>query len=953
MKMNMLGVIIIISVFLGILFIGGVATLPLYGDHEHKYYPDPHLISVERAGQIVQYLNCERISLNYPGLTNRCDVNIGRDTNGNILAAITGTPDNTAKRLFQSNDGGRSWTSISMSPTLGYYFLAFTVLKNNHLLLAVKPNPNTITMHLSTDTGKTWQQTTAIQSTPHQYIGEGFQSMTQKKNGEILFPICLYNDDPYNTGVHGSIFISNTGGASFPTSYATGGFWMESHILELQSGKLLMAIRYQRTRQSTDTDQSILALGGSIDPDDDFVFKHIFLADSEDGGITWKNFRPIRDKNNHFLMKYGQCHGQLVQVKDGRVVLLHDNRYESEERDVRARVSKDNGQTWESETYYISFGRGDPASVVLEDDTIVTVTGNWRHGPTGPIGSSTAQAIRWKLPALTSNKSITVISPTAASVWAQGSTPTIRWTFTGSIPTVKIELIKGSATPTVVSSCITNTSSFIWTIPTTISPASNYKIRVSDCANLSIYGDSPLFTIGQPSLFVTPTRLTFGASGQSIVSPPQEILINNTGTGTLNWSITQDCSWLTCTPTSGTNNAIITVSTNPAGLAVGTYTATITISATNAIGSPAQVPVTLNVYNPGAASTPFGYFDSPLPGTLVEGSVPFTGWALDSIGIKDVKIYLEDNQTLVYIGDGVFVNGARPDVENSFPGYPQSNKAGWGYMMLTNFLPRGNGTFTFFAIATNWQGVQVTLDTRTITVDNAHATIPFGTIDTPSQGGTVSGQSFYNFGWALTPQPKKIDISGQTINVYVDGVYLGHPVYNQYRSDIAELFPTYANSGGAVGYFKLDTSKYQNGIHTIQWSARDDGNITGGIGSRYFSIQNSSSVAPQMNTHCTTMNHTQIQSLPSNTTEKRKIKELERIEIFPGNHATFIDGYMIMGNTLTSFPIGSTIQARTFSWFPGPGFIGQYQFLFLIRDRSGEIQRKDMIIEITPFKNRK
>ncbi|NIM12226.1 MAG: hypothetical protein GTO45_08960, partial [Candidatus Aminicenantes bacterium] len=149
-----------------------------------------------------------------------------------------------------------------------------------------------------------------------------------------------------------------------------------------------------------------------------------------------------------------------------------------------------------------------------------------------------------------------------------------------------------------------------------------------------------------------------------------------------------------------------------------------------------------------------------------------------------------------------------------------------------------NGTFKLHAIASDIEGNKVTLGTKTIICDNAQAVKPFGAIDTPTQGGTASGNSFINWGWALTPQPNYIPTDGSTIKVYVDGVNIGHPTYNNYRKDIATLFPNYANSNGAIGYFYLDTTAYENGVHTIQWTATDSAGNTDGIGSRYFTIQN-------------------------------------------------------------------------------------------------------------------
>lgn len=91
---------------------------------------------------------------------------------------------------------------------------------------------------------------------------------------------------------------------------------------------------------------------------------------------------------------------------------------------------------------------------------------------------------------------------------------------------------------------------------------------------------------------------------------------------------------------------------------------------------------------------PFGGLDSPFDGAPVSGSIPVTGWVLDDVGVESVQIFRNDGGNRILIGDAVLVEGARPDIEQLFPEYPGANRAGWGYMMLTNFLPNGgNGTF--------------------------------------------------------------------------------------------------------------------------------------------------------------------------------------------------------------------------------------------------------------------
>jgi hypothetical protein len=101
----------------------------------------------------------------------------------------------------------------------------------------------------------------------------------------------------------------------------------------------------------------------------------------------------------------------------------------------------------------------------------------------------------------------------------------------------------------------------------------------------------------------------------------------------------------------------------------------------------------------------------------------------------------------------------------------------------------------------------------------------------------VSG-TIVNFGWALTPNPNTIPLDGSIMDVYVDSIVVGHPVYNNFRSDIASFFPGYANSNGAVGYFMLDTTTLTNGVHTIAWVVRDSAGNASGIGSRYFTVVN-------------------------------------------------------------------------------------------------------------------
>lgn len=88
---------------------------------------------------------------------------------------------------------------------------------------------------------------------------------------------------------------------------------------------------------------------------------------------------------------------------------------------------------------------------------------------------------------------------------------------------------------------------------------------------------------------------SFGASSGG-TNPADQILTTwNNGTGTLNWSVSDNASWLGLSPQSGTDYGSVTVSADITGLSEGTYSATITISATGATS--VDIPVTLTITN--------------------------------------------------------------------------------------------------------------------------------------------------------------------------------------------------------------------------------------------------------------------------------------------------------------------------------------------------------------------
>lgn len=608
-------------------------------------------------------------------------------------------------------------------------------------------------------------------------------------------------------------------------------------------------------------------------------------------------------------------------------------------------------------------------------------------------------------------KSITVTVPRGGEQWNTGTGYTIKWTTSGSVANVNIQLLKNDRFVSTIVNSTTNDGSHRWTIPANTPLGTDYKIKITDTVDTGVTDNSGQFEITrgepeeEPEIWLNRKRLNAGAVFAGSASRPQRFLIRNSGEGTLNWSLSDDAAWLTTSPASGTGSRFVSVKVNSSGLEAGTYTATITVRAGNAVNSPQKITVKLTVVLPAVDQPPIGVIETPKNNAAIRGSVAVTGWALDDVEVEGVRIYLQQGTTFSKIGDATLVEGARPDVETAYPDYPFHYQAGWGYMMLSNYLPdNGNGTFKIVAIARDGSGQETVLGSRIVKADNANGVKPFGAIDTPDQGGEATGTAYVNWGWALTPMPNSIPTDGSTIRVYINGEFAGRPVYNLYRPDIARLFPGYANTDGAVGYFKIDTAKYSDGVHSIQWTVTDSAGNTDGIGSRFFTVNNSGSSSRQSRaagrdavkfpgSRTVTPSRQPVsvrrgwgiddrESVLGNALGKGacemifpgddgkitvKIRELQRVVIdlenrYSSNDATFnremeksdtiprFKGYMRVGDHLRPLPIGSTLDAvrGVFYWQPGPGFVGTYSFVFVKANRKGYVEQRNITIEILP-----
>lgn len=186
-----------------------------------------------------------------------------------------------------------------------------------------------------------------------------------------------------------------------------------------------------------------------------------------------------------------------------------------------------------------------------------------------------------------------------------------------------------------------------------------YRAWAENSAGWS-YGTIQSFTTApavSPTIALEPVSLSNSVVlGQNAAS--QTFTVRNAGPGNLTYAIADGQSWLSVTPISGTSTGesdSITVNYASSGLALGTHSGSITVSATGASNSPQQLPVTLTV----AGS----------PTYTISGRVTFNGSGLSGVEMDNLP-----NEPLTD------PNGYYSDtVPDGFDGTVRPSKAGYTF----------------------------------------------------------------------------------------------------------------------------------------------------------------------------------------------------------------------------------------------------------------------------------
>jgi len=202
-----------------------------------------------------------------------------------------------------------------------------------------------------------------------------------------------------------------------------------------------------------------------------------------------------------------------------------------------------------------------------------------------------------------------------------------------------------------------------------------------------------------------------------------------------------------------------------------------------------------------ANKAPFGVIDGPTEMTSSEGPLSIHGWALDDAGVSDVRVFI-DNQSI-----GSAVRGyPRPDVRAAFPSMPNAESS--GFRLETNISRLTSGNHSLTLQITDSAGAVTAVGPRTFVVVNGGNRSPFGNLEVPSEGTSVS-TAFSLSGWALD------DRAVDRVEVRLDDVLLTQMTAGDTRADVARAFPGYPNNTNAGFHVRLACSSWAAGRHSL------------------------------------------------------------------------------------------------------------------------------------------
>jgi hypothetical protein len=223
-----------------------------------------------------------------------------------------------------------------------------------------------------------------------------------------------------------------------------------------------------------------------------------------------------------------------------------------------------------------------------------------------------------------------------------------------------------------------------------------------------------------------------------------------------------------------------------------------------------------------------GDVDAPDPAAVHSGMILVKGWALDPHQISKIELWVDgqfQHETVMFL--------PRVDIVEAFPDWPGIHNARPGFItgFSANRFP--DGAHTMEVRVYDQEGHIHTIGERTININNSVNQSPFGFLDIPDGRGVynVSG-AFPILGWAA-------DLDGiDRIEVMMDDLILQTAMHGDQRPDVGATFPDFSGAMFSGYIANIDSTRLQNGVHTLQVRAVDRHGMAALIGRRTVQVIN-------------------------------------------------------------------------------------------------------------------
>ncbi len=223
-----------------------------------------------------------------------------------------------------------------------------------------------------------------------------------------------------------------------------------------------------------------------------------------------------------------------------------------------------------------------------------------------------------------------------------------------------------------------------------------------------------------------------------------------------------------------------------------------------------------------------GALDFPDPTVAQSGVILVKGWFLDPASISKVEALVDDQ----FIANAN-TNLPRIDIVEAYPNYPGIQRIAPGFQIGILASRFTNGSHTISVKVFFSDGTVTELGRRTITVDNTLNQSPFGNVDIPDLSGIFNASgSFPVSGWAL-------DTDGVSkVEVLIDNGVMQNAMYGDPRPDVANTIADWPDALYSAFVANVDTTRIQDGVHTLDVRATDRLGLSRLIGRRTIQIFN-------------------------------------------------------------------------------------------------------------------